>query len=215
MHDIDRTQVGYEYEEENTPYEYEQPYESESGEMDESEAMEYAAGLMEAESEEEFESLLSSLISRAVKAAGGYLASPTGKALGGLLKGAARQILPLVQQVAGDGTSGEAESDNLTEAEMEAMEWENAQTFVNLAQEAAANASQAPPGADPKQVAEKAVADAAQVHAPSLLAGAPQPGPGPMGGPGPGRPTGGCACGRKNRAGRWVRRGNQLIIYGA
>jgi len=218
MHDIDRTQVGYEYESQTADYESEQPYESEGYGMDEAEVMEFAAGLMEVETEEEFESLLGNLISRAVKAAGGYLSSPTGKALAGLLKGAARKVLPLVQQVAGDGTAGETEGEeeggSFSESEMEALEWENAQTFVNLAQEAAANAAQAPPDADPVKVANKAVADAAQIHAPSLLAGAPQGGPG-HGGPGAGRPHSGCACSRKNKAGRWVRRGNQIVLYGA
>src|ERR1043166_6475592 len=161
MHDIDRTQVGYGYELENGPY-------GSNGSQAETDEMELAAGLMEVSSEEEFENFLGDLISRAVQAAGGFLSSPSGKALAGLLKGAAKQILPVVQQVAGTEGRGEMEMEGsggyLSEEEMEARDWEAAQTFVNLAQEAAVNAAQAPPDADPKAVAHKAVADAAQVH---------------------------------------------------
>jgi hypothetical protein len=236
MHDIDRTQVGYEYESEGPSDSEQPPYNSEYAPLEEAEEMEFASALMEVDTEEEFESLLGSLLSRAVKAAGGFLSSPAGKALGGLLKGAARQILPVVQQVAGGGQAiageyeyegegegefeyegeGEGEGEGgASEAEMEAMEWEAAQTFVKLAHEAAVNASQAPPNADPAAVAKKAVADAAQVHAPSLLAGPPQSPRGAMNGAAPGRGHT-CGCSRKGRqAGRWIRRGNQIILLGA
>jgi hypothetical protein len=185
MHDIDRTQVGFGNEFENEP----------EAEMDP------AAQLMEITTEEEFEQFLGDLISRAVSAAGSFLSTPTGKALGGLLKGAAKKILPLVEQVA-----GEFESDD--EMEFEQREFEAVQTFVNLAQEAAVKAAQAPPDADPAAVARKAVADAAQVHAPALLV--------------PAAPAkhshGGCGCGgtgsKGKQAGQWVRRGNQIIVFG-
>jgi uncharacterized protein (DUF697 family) len=203
MHDIDRTQVGHETEQ--APYGYE---------MEDSELV---GELMEVQSEEEFEQFLGSLLARAVSAAGGFLSTPTGKALGGLLKGAARQILPVVQQVAGSGTTGELEDEDagMSEAEMEALELEAAQTFVNLAQEAAVNAAQAPQDADPAAVAHKAVADAAQVHAPALL-GRPSAGPPPIGQPVRPKPSG-CQCSGSARAhgGRWIRRGNRIIVYGA
>jgi hypothetical protein len=201
MHNIDRTQVGFGYEMEDAPYASEQPSNYENEEAD--------------------ESFLSNLLSRAVSAAGGFLTTPTGKTLGRLLKGAAKQILPVVQQVAGsEGEMGELEEEyeggSMSEAEMEELEWEAAQTFVNLAQEAAVNAAQAPPNADPSATAQKAVADAAQVHAPDLVA-SPGPGPRPPMGraPFPGPPTCGCKGGRRRRAGGWVRRGNQIVLLGA
>ncbi len=209
MHDIDRTQVGFGYEAENPS-----AYESAASSIDETEQMELAAELMEVSSEEEFESLLGTLLSRAVKAAGGYLGSPSGKALAGVLKGAARQILPVVQQVADNGEY-EEEGGYESEAEMEDQEWEAAQTFVKLAQEAAANLAQAPPDSDPTAAAHQAVADAAQTHAPNLLAGAGQPQHPPAGGTARGR-SGHCGCahGKGKQGGRWVRRGNQIVVYG-
>jgi hypothetical protein len=214
MHDIDRTQVGSEFDREG--------YGAEMGEapLEESEAMELASELMEVNSEEDFENFLGDLISRAVSAAGGFLGTPAGKSLARLLKGAARKILPVVEQVAGagDGPAGEFGG----EGEMESREWEAAQTFVKLARDAAVNAAQSPPDADPAAVAKKAVADAAQVHAPALLthgpaprppAGAPFPQPHPAGPPQPHHPCG-CGGAKGRNSGRWVRRGNQIFVFG-
>jgi hypothetical protein len=204
MHDIDRLQVGYETKQ--------APYGQEMGEA------ELVGELMEVESEEEFEQFLGNLLARAVSAAGGFLSTPTGKTLGGLLKGAARQILPIVQQVAGSGPTGELEDEDaeMPEAEMEALELEAAQTFVNLAQEAAVNAAQAPPDADPSAVARKAVVDAAQVHAPALLVRPPAASMPPIGQPSRPRHSG-CQCSgsAQARGGRWTRRGNRIIVFGA
>jgi hypothetical protein len=222
MHDIDRTQVGFGREMEN-PYDREQPtsqyeYDQEQPPSQyEIEEMELVNALMEVQTEEEFESFLSGLLSRAVNAVGGWLSTPTGKALGGLLKGAAQRILPVVQQVAGSGgESGEFETNGgpMSEAEMDELEFEAAQTFVRLAQEAAANAANAAPDADPAATARQAVTDAARVHAPDLVAS-----PGQM----PRQPAGpsfagphSCLCkGRRRYAGNWVRRGNKIILMGA
>ena len=89
MHDIDRTHLRYAQEMGNYPLGSEAPA------LSEAEQMQLAAELMEVRSEEEFENFLDDLIGGIAKAAGGFLNSPTGKALGGLLKGAAKKLLPV------------------------------------------------------------------------------------------------------------------------
>jgi hypothetical protein len=190
MHDIDRTLVGGNYEAERAAY-------------SEGEEERLISELMEVNSEEEFEGFLGDLISRAAKAVGGYISSQTGQSLGGLLKGAARQLLPVVQQALGS-----QETEN--ESEMEEQEWEAAKTVVKLSTDAAQKAALAPPGADPSDVATKAVTDAARVHAPSLVAPPRMPMGGTYSGPPYGRPPL-----NYNRAGRWIRRGNHIILFGA
>jgi hypothetical protein len=86
------------------------------------------------------------------------------------------------------------------------QEFEAAQTFVRLAGDAVKNATSAPPGANPNAVAQAAVTQAAQVHAPGLLGPEPAPGPGGMI---PGGPVG------RGRSGQWVRRGHKIILFGA
>ena len=167
MHDIDRTHVGsgYEFETDCCP--------SGESEYTGDREMELAADLMELNSEEEFENFLGELISNAAKATGGHTQLETGQSLGAL-KGAARHILPIIDQAAGGpapagsgrGIRVRAGQSYLFETEMEEREWEAAKTFVNLAQEAAVNAAQAPPEADPAVVANKAVTDSAKEHAP-------------------------------------------------
>ena len=123
-------------------------------------------------------------------AIGGYFGGPGGAQIGGKLA-----------QTAG-GLFGLGETEN------EEREWEAAQTFVRLAADTVKNAARAPPGAPPAAVAQNALAQAAQVHAPGLVGPA-----GPMGGPGgPGGPT---PFGGHNRSGRWIRRGGKIVLFGA
>ena len=56
--------------------------------------MELAAQLMEVNSEEELDRFLGDLIRKAGRALGSFVTSPSGQAIGGILKGAVRQILP-------------------------------------------------------------------------------------------------------------------------
>ncbi len=220
MHDIDRTPVGYGYETENSSYP-----EHEYG-LNESE-QEATSALMEINSEEEFEAFLGDLLSKAAQAVGGFLTSQTGQSLGSLLKGAARQILPVVSQALGGEMEYEdSKGPNYSEAEWEEREWEAANTFVKLVHEAGQIAAQEPPNADPDAVANKAVSQAAQVHAPALLGPPPtQPGP-PMqtqpmppmhpGGfpPAPAFPGQHHHYRHHAHSGRWVRRGREIILYG-
>jgi len=221
MHDIDRTQIGN-----NALETYEYSGGGASGRVfNEQQEYELASELLEVNSEQEFEQFLGDLISKAGKAIGGFISSPTGKALGGVLKSAAGQLLPMAGQALGGMIGGPAGSQiggQLAQAagsafglelEQEDREFETAATFVRLAGDAVKNAVQAPPGANPRAVAQNAVAQAAQIHAPGLLGS----GPGGNGGPGPGSGMNGDA-GPSNagggRSGRWVRRGAKIILFG-
>src|SRR5271168_3643755 len=61
----------------------------------ETEATELASELLEVTNEAELDRFLGDLISKAGKAFGSFIRSPIGKSLGGWLKGAAKQALPL------------------------------------------------------------------------------------------------------------------------
>jgi len=73
----------------------------ESGVFSETEEMELAAELLGVASEQELDRFLGSLIQRAGRAVGQFVKSPTGQALGGILKGAAKQALPVVGSALG------------------------------------------------------------------------------------------------------------------
>ena len=182
---------------------------------------------MEVSSEQEFEQFLGDLISGAGKAIGSFISSPTGQAVGGLLKSAAGKLLPMAGSAIGGYFGGPAGAQiggklastagglfGLGEAESEEREWEAATTFVRLAADTVKNAAQAPPGANPQAVAQQALSQAAQVHAPGLL-----PPPGPMGG-GPIGASGGNGFGGPSgpmggaRSGRWIRRHGKIIVLG-
>lgn len=179
--------------------------------LNEDEQTDLAAELMEVTSEEEFEDFLGDLISGAAKTIGGFINSPTGQALGGVLKGAAKQLLPVAGQALGGylggptgaqigGQIGSAAS-GLFEAEMEEQEWEAANTFVKLAADAVKHAASAPSGADPAAVAKNAVVEAAQVHAPAIVHAIAN--------------GAGMHEGHHHRhTGRWVRHGHRIIVHG-
>ena len=94
MHDIDRTQLEADYE--GKTYEFEQPgWTGETGDVfGETEEMELASALMEVRDEMELDQFLGSLIRKAGRALGRLVGSPEGQAIGSILKGAAKQVLP-------------------------------------------------------------------------------------------------------------------------
>jgi uncharacterized protein (DUF697 family) len=212
-HDIDRTQVGFGGQMES--------YEYPSGEtmFNETEQMNLAAELMEVSSEQEFEYFLGDLFSKAGSAVGSFINSSTGQALGGLLKGAAKQLLPMAGQALGGYIGGPTgakiggqlaqQASGMFEAENEEHEWEAANTFVKLASEAAKNAAQSPPTANPQTVAKTSLIEAAKIHAPelikSLVNGSAKQEPG--GYQGSSSVTG-------KSTGRWVRHGKRIILLG-
>ena len=189
MHDFDRTQVGFSPELESFEYEFGET------ELGENEVMELAGELLELSSEQEFENFLGDLINKAGSAIKNFAGSSAGQALGGMLKSAAKKILPAAGQAIGGYFGGSTGSQlggqlataasNLFEAESseyenEEREWEAASNFVKLATDAASNLAQAAPRGNPVAAARQAVTEAAQKHAPHLLGSA--------------QANGGCPC---------------------
>ena len=124
--------------------------------------------------EQELDQFLGKLISKVSRTAGSIIRSPAGKALGGILKGAAKKALPIAGPAVGTyfgGPAGGAIGGKLASAagrifglELEGMsgedqEFEVARRFVRLAASAAQKAA----------AARSAVAAAARRHAPGLL----------------------------------------------
>lgn len=219
MHDIDRTYLEYEPESEaeSEAFEFgESQWPGAAGEVfSDTEVMELASGFMEISDEGELDQFLGSLIKKAGRVLGKVVKSPVGQALGGILKGAARQALPVLGSALGGYVGGpegaQLGSQLATGAarkfglETEGLSHEDeafevAKQYVRFAGETVKNAVAAPPG-DPQAVAQSAATQAARTHAPGLLRGARQ-----SMAPAPGFARG--------RGGRWVRRGNRIILYG-
>ncbi len=244
MHDIDRTQgeligegegelLGELFEfGETGAYGQEVSGEGEAEVFHEVELMELASELLGVQNEMELDRFLGNLFSKATKAVGSFVRSPVGKALGGALKTVAKKALPIAGKAIGGAVGGPIGSwaggklgdfaSGLFELELEGLsaedrEFEVAKQFVRLAGSAAKAASRTPATAHPAKAAQSALALAAKTHAPGLL-----------------RPTNG-ACppmdaastpargmartldGRPSEgrnSGRWVRRGNSILVLG-
>jgi hypothetical protein len=230
MHDLDRTQVGFCPQLESFEYEFGET------EMGETEIMELAGELLELSSEQEFENFLGDLINKAGSAIKNFANSSTGKALGGMLKDAAKKALPIAGQAIGGYFGGSAGSQiggqlgqaasNLFEAEAseyesEEREWEAATNYVKLATDAAKIAAQAAPGSNPVATARQALTEAARTHAPYLVNAIQPNGAGArpaqiQGGSQPQSQAGSQAQTqeRKTRSGRWVRHHNRIVLLG-
>jgi len=181
-----------------------------SGEMEvftEAELMELAGELLEVTNEAELDRFLGGLIRRAGRALGQVVRSPMGRALGGFLKGAAKQALPLAGTAIGgffggplgakigNGLASAASNALRLEAEMNAedREFEGAKNFARIAGNAVKSALSAPATVNPVVVAQSAVTKAAKKHAPRLIAN-----------------TGPASI--RGRGGRWIRRGRNIVI---
>ncbi len=218
MHDIDRTMgrtnlEAYEFQSED-----EGGYETEQNEQEvlgEEEVDEVASELLSVSSDKELEQFLGNVFKTVTGAVGNFARSPAGQQVGGILKNVARQALPLAGQAVGNwvapGVGGQIGGQlasgvgSMFGLELEGLsnedrDFEVAKQFVRLAADAAQAAAHAPPGSSPAQVAQQAVAQAAQKYAPGLLEQA-------------GGGTGTSGSSGKNQ-GRWVRKGNKLVIYG-
>jgi len=214
MHDIDRTRL------ETQPLgpageleEFgETGYELLEAPLTEVQEIELASELLEISSEEELEQFLGNLFSTVGNTAGRFIRSDTGRALGGILKNAAKQALPLVGRAAGQWVSPDGggavgarlatQAGSLFGLELEGLsaedrEFEVARQFVRFAGAATQQATQAQPGTAPA-VARSAATAAARAHAPGLL-------PRLQGRSGALWP----------RSGRWVRRGRTIVLYGS
>jgi hypothetical protein len=217
MHDIDRTQMEFTGEMENFEFSGEA---FETGVFNEQQENELAAELLEVmENEQEMDRFLGDLISKAGQAAGTFISSPTGQALGGLLKGAVKKALPMAGQAIGGyfgGSTGAQIGGQIGnaagglfefESQGEDREFEGAKSLIRMAADAVKNVAAAPPGANPRAIASSALAQAAKVHVPGLLAQGnsmttPWSTPGSMGSVG------------RSRTGRWFRRGNKIVLLG-
>jgi hypothetical protein len=187
------------------------------GVFDEGEEMELAAELLTVSSDEELEQFLGKLIKRAGQKIRKFAKSSTGRALGGILKGAAKKALPILGRVAGTalgGPVGGALGGKLASLagrkvfglELEGLspedqEFEVAKRYVRFAGAAAKNAAMAPRSAPAMSAAKTAVKKAARTHAPGLVGQR----------RGPAAPAG---YGGRQRSGRWIRRGRRIVLLG-
>jgi hypothetical protein len=243
MHDLDRTQNLFESEYEGLEtYDYEgegegeyegeyegegegegTPFDGESASpFDEIEEMELAADFLEVSDDAELDQFLGKLLKKAKKAAGGFLKSGLGQQIGGLLKGAAKQALPALGNMVIPGVGGQAGAQlgqmfglELEGLSPEDQEFEAARKFVRFAGGVAQAAANAPQSAPAPQIAKAAVIEAARKHAPGLLrpANRRRPGYGSQTDAArrPGRYVG---RGVRAQSGRWVRRGDRILLLG-
>lgn len=213
MHDLDRAMFEAEAEAEaeaeyGTFGEAESFEWQESGQEAESQEVALATELLEVTTEAELDRFLGKLISGAVSAARGFAQSDTGQAVGGILKSAVKEALPQLGQVVGQWAGSKQELGLETEGlSAEDREYETARAFVRFANETAQRATRAGGNAPPAVAAQRAAVAAARRHLPGLVR--PGASPGPSGRPGP-------SAGPGQRAqGRWVRRGNRIVILDA
>jgi hypothetical protein len=197
--------------------ETELPHETRGAEVfDEADEMEFAASLLEVTDEAELDLFLGNLIRSAGRAVGGFVSSPVGQSLGGILKRAARQALPVVGRGIGDhlgGASGADMGGRVAQAagryfglELEGLspedqEFEAAKGFVRFAGEAVKNAAGAATSTPPQAAVQDAAVQAARRYAPGLLGNIP-------------RLASADQDARliPSRGGRWVRRGRSIVV---
>ena len=231
MHDIDTTRL--EIQDENPGNGYEVGSETESysaaeqeDTLSELEELELATELLSVSSESELDHFLGGLLKKAwggirkVGATLGKAAAP----FAATLKGLAKQALPAVGGALGSfipipgvgtalGTALGSAVGNSLEAELEGLssedrEFEMARRFVRLAAKAAKSLAKTDPGKDPRAAIFTAIKKAlGPQHA---FAGSDAEYEGPMSdatSPDSGN-------GSRQRTGRWLRRGNRIILIG-
>ena len=206
MHDIDRTQQ---------EFSGEGPFgesEFETGLLSEEEEVALTGELLNVANEDELEEFLGGLVRRVGRAAGGLMRSPLGSALGGVLRDAARRALPLAGGALGGVIGGpigaqlgsrlagfaadRLETEDETVGEEEA-EFEGARRFVQFAANTVHRAAANGDTGNPRTIAQQAAMSAARAHLPELLKrSATAQGKAP----------------HLGQSGRWVRRGNKIIL---
>jgi len=181
--------------------------------FDEVEEMELAATLLEVTDEAELDQFIGDLLKKAGRAVGTFVKSPTGRALGGILKGAARKALPIVGGAIGSAIGGSAggsigsrvasNAGRLFGLELEGLspedrEFEVARQYVRFAGASAKKAALTPPNVPPQEAAKAAAMAAAQQYAPGMTRGT--------------AASSQMMAGGKSRTGRWIRRGRNIVI---
>ena len=231
MHDIDRTQLQYgthQPEFEFGEMEWSGEMEGE-GVLSEAMEMQLASELLEVTSEAELEQFLGDLIGKVGSIAGKVINSPIGKAVGGVLKGVAKKALPIAGGAIGGyfgGPLGAQIGSGLANAagsalgleaealEAEDREFEGARQFVRVAADTVANAVAAPPGADPRAVAQSAAIEAAGRFAPGLITVGVAPVEGEPGAPHHPHHRHHHHHRHHMHSGRWMRHGKKIVLYG-
>jgi hypothetical protein len=204
----------YETDEFEGEFEFFGEQEGETNYEDESQELELAAELLSISSDRE----LDEFFSRLLKGVRGVMATPAGQTLKGLLRDTAKKALPLGGEAIGSFLGGSrggqigSQAGNLAGTifglELEGMsgedqEFEMAKQYVRLATTAANNVAAAPRAGTPQQVAQRALASAAQRHAPGLV---PRLSGGSIG-----------SCSGNAVAattGRWFRKGRRIVVVG-
>jgi hypothetical protein len=130
--------------------------------LTETEASEFAARLIDARSEAQFDHLLGAILTHAAARSGGSLSPTMGSALGGLTKTVARQGL-------GRQMTARALGLELEGLEGVEREFETGLQLVRLAGEAARHAAEEPVFAPPRDAALAAFAAASEIYAPPLM----------------------------------------------
>jgi len=211
-----------------------------SGGLGQSREHTLAADLLNVTSEAGMDHFLGKVLSSAVSTVRDFARSDTGRAVGGVLKSAAAQALPQFGQIAGDAlrpagaagagraaggaASGQADATSRrasatgqragarttskqevglqTEGlSAEDHEYQTARAFVRFADETAQRAAEMAGAAPPAVVAQEAATAAAQQHLPGLLRA--------PGAAGSAAPSTGAS------EGRWIRRGDRIVVLGA
>jgi hypothetical protein len=232
MHDIDRAlfegqdegtwgevmdeESGFAFEDEQSEFQGEDSNEAGGlwGETDgETDELALAAELLAVTDEGELDQFLGSLAKWAVAAAKDFAGSAAGKAVGNILKSAARKALPQLGQAVGNylvpGAGGQAGQQvgkwlgsrfesglQLEGLSDEDRDLETARAFVRFATSTAQRAAAMPRSVPAPLAAQKAATAAARQHLPGLLKR-----------PGQSRPSA--------DSGRWIRRGRNIVILGA
>lgn len=195
---------------------------AQEGPFSEVEEMELAAELLTVSNEAELDQFFGGLLKKIGKGLGKAIKIPEVRALGGILKQVAKKALPAIGGAAGNfilpgvggivgsklaSTAGGMLGLELEGLSYEDQEFEVAKQLVRLTGAAAEHAAQAAPGQSPQQVVQAALTSAAEQYAPGLL----RPATNQTGLVRKPSPNG---CGHKT-TGRWIRRGNAIIILGA
>jgi hypothetical protein len=226
----------YEYESAFMPGEAESPF-------SEAEEIALAGELLAVSNEEELEQFLGS-IWKGIKKVGSFVGR-VAKPFSGVLKAVAKKALPFVGgalgsliPIPGVGTAvGSALGGALSKAlemefsglEAEDREFEMARRFVRIAGATAQQAAKAPPHVNPQAAVETALIDAAREHAPQIAhrvldalahrsSGGPRaPGmPAYAGAPRAAHaPYAAIPPTEASASGTWVRRGPEIVVFGA
>jgi len=218
MHDIDRTmgrtnmETAFEFQGEEESETNEFQGESQEGLFHEEELNELATELLSVSNDKELEQFLGDVFKKVGSAVGSFVKSPVGQQLGGMLKGVAKQALPMVGSALGNlvvpgvggaiggklaSAAGQMFGLELEGLSHEDRDFEVAKQFVKLAADAAQTATQAPAGTPAAQIAKQAITEAAQKYAPGLIGGGQAA-----------AASGGAAHGR------WIRKGRKIVLYG-